>query len=208
MSISTMARSGVDSSVAIASRPVPAVSTVIPRRSSTLLSAKMLRTSSSTTSTFLPTSASSDRCSRSSIFCFSGGKIGDHAMQEQRRFVQQPFRRFHALDHDAARQRVQAGIFFGRQFLAGEDDDRQIAQTPECRAGVPAPRSRTCPAGARSSTTQSKDCSSSASSASAPVATTGDVDVVVTQQFANAQLLGGIVFDDQQPLAARRRVFS
>ena len=35
----------------------------------------------------------------------------------------------------------------------------------------------------------------------------GDVDVVVAQQFVNAELLGGIVFDDQQPLAARRGVF-
>ena len=75
MSISVIATSGVDSSVSIASRPVSAVSTVMPRRSSTLLRAKMLRTSSSTTSTFLPTSASSERWSRSSIFCFSGGRF-------------------------------------------------------------------------------------------------------------------------------------
>ncbi len=47
----------------------------MPRRSRTLLSAKIFRTSSSTTSTFLPTSASSDRCKRSSIFCFSGGRL-------------------------------------------------------------------------------------------------------------------------------------
>src|SRR6266852_3084688 len=74
MSISTISKSGVDSRMLIASRPVPAVSTVIPLRSRTLLNAKMLRTSSSTMSTFLPTSASSDRCSRSSIRCFSGGR--------------------------------------------------------------------------------------------------------------------------------------
>src|ERR1700733_6577708 len=74
MSISTIATSGVDSSVEIASRPVPAVRTTMPRRSSTLLSAKMLRTSSSTTSTLRPTSASSDRCSGSRTFCFSGGR--------------------------------------------------------------------------------------------------------------------------------------
>src|SRR5215467_124875 len=74
MSIRTIAISGVDSSMATASRPVPAVRTDIPRRSNTLLSAKMFRTSSSTTNTFLPTSASSDRCRRSSIFCFSAGR--------------------------------------------------------------------------------------------------------------------------------------
>src|SRR6202140_447147 len=74
MSIKTMAPSGVDSSIEMASRPVPAVKTAIPRRSSTLLRAKMLRMSSSTTSTFFPTNASSERCSRSSIFCFSCGR--------------------------------------------------------------------------------------------------------------------------------------
>ena len=33
-----------------------------------------------------------------------------------------------------------------------------------------------------------------------------DVDVVVAEQLADAHLLGGVVLDDQQPLAARRRV--
>ena len=35
-----------------------------------------------------------------------------------------------------------------------------------------------------------------------------DIDVVMPQQFAGAQLLGRIVFDDQQPLAARLRVLA
>ena len=42
----------------------------------------------------------------------------DHAMQEQRGFVEQPFRRFHALDHDAARHGVQFRVFLGRKFPA------------------------------------------------------------------------------------------
>ncbi len=87
----------------------------------------MLRTSSSTTSTFFPTRASSEWCNRSSIFCFSDGKIGDHTMQEQSGFIQQAFGRLDALDHHAARQRVQTGILFRRKFLAGKDDHRQIA---------------------------------------------------------------------------------
>src|SRR6201997_4258064 len=74
MSMRTIATSGVDSNIEMASLPVPAVSTAMPRRSSTLLRAKMLRMSSSTTRTFLPTSASSDRWRRSSIFCFSWGR--------------------------------------------------------------------------------------------------------------------------------------
>src|SRR2546430_6087114 len=50
MSISTMATSAVDSSSAIASLPVVALKTFMPRRSSTLLSAKMLRRSEEHTS--------------------------------------------------------------------------------------------------------------------------------------------------------------
>ena len=34
-----------------------------------------------------------------------------------------------------------------------------------------------------------------------------DVDVIVSQQLLDAQLLGGIVFHHQQPLAARHGVF-
>ena len=41
-------------------------------------------------------------------------QVGDDAMQEQRRFIQQALRRFHALHDDAAGQRVQAGVFLRR----------------------------------------------------------------------------------------------
>ena len=36
--------------------------------------------------------------------------------------------------------------------------------------------------------------------------TTGNVDIVVTQQFPYAQLFGRVVFHNQQPFAARHRV--
>ncbi len=61
MSISTIATSGEVSSSEIASRPVIAVSTFMPRRSITLLSAKMLRASSSTSNAVLPMRSSSER---------------------------------------------------------------------------------------------------------------------------------------------------
>ena len=58
----------------MASLPVVAVRTRMPRRSSTLLRAKMLRASSSTSSTLRPSRSSSEPCSRSSMRCFSGGR--------------------------------------------------------------------------------------------------------------------------------------
>ena len=100
----------------------------MPRRSRTLLSAKMLRASSSTSSTVLPTRSSSELCSRSSMRCLSGGQVGDDPVQEQRGFVEQPLRQFDALDDDAARHRVQLRILLGRQLAAGEHDDRQVGQ--------------------------------------------------------------------------------
>ena len=75
ISISTMARLGVDSTSVMASRPVVAASTCMPRRSSTLDSAKILRASSSTSSTVRPTRSSSELLSRSSMRCFSGGRL-------------------------------------------------------------------------------------------------------------------------------------
>ena len=55
-------------------------------------------------------------------------KIGDNPMQEQRRLIEQPLRRFDALHHHAARQSVQASVFFRGQFLSGEHHDRQVAE--------------------------------------------------------------------------------
>ncbi len=55
-------------------------------------------------------------------------QVGDDAVQEQRGFVEQPLRRFDPLDDDAARHRVQLRILLGRQFAAGEDDDRQVGE--------------------------------------------------------------------------------
>ncbi len=73
--MSTMAISLCCSSVSMASRPVLAVWTIIPRRSRTLLSAKIFRTSSSTTRTGFPARYSSELCRRSSICCLFGGRF-------------------------------------------------------------------------------------------------------------------------------------
>ena len=58
----------------------------------------------------------------------------------------------------------------------------------------------------RSSTMQSGGSCRSAASASAPVPTVDQIDVVVAEQLGDAELLGRVVLDDQQPLAARLRV--
>ena len=128
MSIRTIASSGVCSTRSMASLPVVAVSTFMPRRSSTLDSAKMLRESSSTRSTVRPTRSSSELLSCSSMLLLLGRQVGDDAMQEQRRLIEQPLGRLHALDHNAARHGVKLRVLFGRQFPAGEDNDRHIGQ--------------------------------------------------------------------------------
>src|SRR5262249_5821818 len=59
---------------------------------------------------------------------FLGRKIGDYAVQEKRRLVQQTFGGFYSLYHHAARQLVQPRILVRRQLLAGEDYHRKVAQ--------------------------------------------------------------------------------
>ena len=56
----------------------------------------------------------------------------------------------------------------------------------------------------RSSTTQSNGRSRIASSASSPVPTADDLDVVVAEQLDDGLPLDVVVLDDQQPLGARR----
>ena len=64
-------------------------------------------TSSSTSSTVRPTRSSSERVEPLQHALLFGRQIGDDAVQEQRGLIQQPLRRFHALDDDAARHGVQ-----------------------------------------------------------------------------------------------------
>jgi len=90
----------------MASRPVLAVSTFMPRRSSTLLKAKMLRTSSSTTNTCLPTRFSSEACRRSAeVVCRA--QLIDHPVQEERVSSSRRSGDSTPLNHDAARHGVQ-----------------------------------------------------------------------------------------------------
>ena len=57
-------------------------------------------------------------------------QLRDDAMKEQRGFVEQSLRRLNVLEHDALGHLLQSSLFFSREFLAGEDDDRNIAEPP------------------------------------------------------------------------------
>ena len=99
--------------MSIASLPVVAVSTCMPWRSSTLVSAKMLRASSSTTSTVCADEVFVGAVQPLEHPLLVRRQVGDDAVQEQRGLVEQPLGRFDALDDDAARHRVQACVFLG-----------------------------------------------------------------------------------------------
>ena len=202
MSISTMASSGVASTSSIASLPVVAVSTFMPRRSSTLESAKMLRASSSTSSTVRPTRSSSELLQPLQHPLLLRRQVGHHAVQEQRGLVEQPLRRLHALDHDAARHGVQLGVLLGGKLAAGEHHDRHVGQrlSPRIRSSTSKPDMS---GSRRSSTTQSHGCSRSMFSASAPVSA---VTISMSSWPSSSVMLicsARIVLDDQQAFAPR-----
>ena len=131
-------------------------------------------------------------------------QVGHHAMQEQRGFIQQPLGRFDIFDHHAARQHVQAGILFGAEFAAGEHHHRQVLQLfvvaqlienfEAAHVGQAQVEHRAVVAGFLEPLQSGRSGIDHV-----------DVDVVVPEQFANAELLGGIVFHHEQALAARQR---
>ncbi len=134
-------------------------------------------------------------------FLFFGGQVGYHTMEKERRFVEQAFGRFDALDDDATRERVQSRVFFRRQILACKNDDRQItgrsiAQALEnfeaSHVGQPQVEDhaieRTFGHGIQRVHAGCRD---------------QDVDIVVAEKFADAELLCGIILDDEQALETR-----
>ena len=160
MSISTRSMSGSSATCSIASWPVPAVITPMPWRSSTLDSAKMLRTSSSTTSTRLPTQRLVGLVQALHHRCLAGGRSAitrcrNSAVSSSRRSGDS-----HALDHDAlARALRRRSSSSAAQVLAGEHHDRHVAQRA-ARPGCWSSSSKPDMSGRRrSSTTQSKRAS-------------------------------------------------
>ena len=188
--------------MAIASLPVVAVSTFMPRRSSTLRQREDIAGIVINKQHGAPDQIFVRRMQPLEHFLLARRQIGDDPMQEQRGFVEQALGRFDALDDDAARHRVQLRILLGRQFAPGEDDDRHgrqrfvvahALQHLEARhvgqpqiehdaiGGLLLQRRQRCRAGIDRL----------------------DVDVVVAEKLGDAELLGRIVLDDEQALAAR-----
>ena len=55
-------------------------------------------------------------------------QVGDDAVQEQRRLVEQPLGRLHVLQDDALGHRLELRLLVGGQLLAGEDDHGHVGQ--------------------------------------------------------------------------------
>ena len=143
----------------------------MPRRSSTLLSAKMFRTSSSTTSTAFPTRSSSDRWSRSSIRCFSGGRSENTRWRNSD--VSSSSR---SGDSTPLTTTLRASVWSWASSSA--DSSRPVNTTTGMSARLwfwlmRSSTSKPDMSGRRrSSTTQSQGCSAIAASAAAPVSAT------------------------------------
>ena len=171
------------------------------------VSAKMLRTSSSTTSTLLADAGR--RRSGAAARASAASRRGRSATTRCRKSAVSSSSRSGdstPLTTTLARQRVQPRVLLGGQLLAGEDDDRQVAQRRRRRcmlleqleAGhVRQPQvehhavERLARAAPRA---PPRRCRPAAISTSSWPSSSRD-----------AQLLGGVVLDDQQPLARAAR---
>ena len=122
--IRTRSSPGASCSASMPSRPFSAKSTSMPVASSADVSAKTLRTSSSTISTSCP----EDRvgaCSCSSMLPLRAPAARLDAVQEERRLVEQALRRARVLHDDRLGVALQLRLLAPRQVLAGVDDHRQ-----------------------------------------------------------------------------------
>jgi len=104
ISIKTMATSGVDSIMEIASRPVPAVknahSADVPARCSMRICSHVVVHNKN----FLVDQGIRPSGAAGRAYLLLGGEIGDYSMQEQGCLIQQAFRRLDAFNDDTSRQ--------------------------------------------------------------------------------------------------------
>ena len=103
----------------------------MPWSSSTLVSAKMLRTSSSTTSTLLPAKTAVGAVQLLEHPALLLRQLRLDAVQEQRGLVEQPLGRTHILDDDRLGVPAELRLLRRRELLAGVDDDRQVTAVPD-----------------------------------------------------------------------------
>ena len=163
----------------------------------------MLRASSSTSSTVRPTRSSSELCSRSSMRCFSGGKLDTSLCRKSA--VSSSSRSGDSTPFTTTLRAMvcSSASSSGCQFAPGEHHDRNVGETRDHRGSFPAPRSRSCRAAA----------DPGPRSRCLPLpgwrglgAVLGAVTMSMSswpKQLGDAEPLGSIVLHDQQALAAR-----
>ena len=178
-SISTRSMSGTSSSLASASKPLRPISTCRPFCSSALVSAKMLRTSSSTSSTLRPSNTFSRLRAVLQHGLALGRQLRFDLVQEQRDLVEQPLGRARALDDDGARVLVAAALLPRASGCARYR--RSPAGTSRCpRSAMRSSSSLPCMSGSfRSMIMQSKIVSLQQLQRLFAGGDGGDVDVVV-----------------------------
>ncbi len=133
------------------------------------------------------------------------GKVSNHAMQEERRFVQQTLGRLDVFDDHASSKLMELRIFFRSEFAAGKDNHRQILQPG--RVAKLLEHLEAGHVGQAQIEHHAVVASRFEGHESGRSIIDGvDIDVPMAQQFADAHLFGGIVFDHQEALAAGLRV--
>src|SRR5262245_51468272 len=127
-------------------------------------------------------------------------------MKEYCGLVEQTFRGFDAFDNDAAGKGPQLGIFFRREVTPGEYHHGHVAQSwvgTHLAQNFEARNVRQPKVEYRAVAwlTPHRRQRFGAGSGS------DDLDIVMAKQFDYPKLFGGVVLDDQQPLAAPLCVF-
>ena len=165
-------------------------------------SAKMFRASSSTSSTVRPIKILVRPVQPFEHALLVLRQIGDDAVQEQGRLVEQTLRRLDAFHHDAARHGVKLRILLRRKLAAGEDHHGNVGNL---RFGLDGLQN------VEAGHVRQAKIENHAIDVAGPqkierlAARAGgnDLDVVVAEQRRNADLLGFVVLHDEQALAAQ-----
>jgi len=92
----------------------------MPRRSSTLLSAKILPTSTASGLRSANTLVGAVQAIEHLLLRLR--QVANLAMQQERRFIEQALGRIHILQHHASRECAKLWVFFRPQFAATEHD--------------------------------------------------------------------------------------
>src|SRR4029079_3575967 len=135
-----------------------------------------------------------------------GGQVGHDAVQEEGGLVEQALRRLHAFHDDAARHRMEPGVLFGAELAAGKEDNRHVGQLLVGGKLFQHLKARHIGQAQVEHHAIGRLLPQHIERAT-PGAGGFYLDVVIAEQFRNAPLLSRVVFDHQQALPPRRRVF-